>query len=217
MAYDSRTYRILIASPSDVEEERDVAVNVIQEWNDLNSYSRKVTLLPLRWENLYVELSLSVPNSSMQISAQHPCSHVAFAAAMLKDWRQKDPSVAVESRLAKYDPDTLQQTEEGWRLSVEWDALQPQRTRIIKPILYVSTKNASALQIRARVFADTFPEPLLLMANLNLTVRSQTVELSEFMPEWKKVCEGKQDFVGYDFADLSKSAQPTWIAAKSRD
>jgi hypothetical protein len=29
MAYDSRVYRILIASPSDVEEERDIAVNVI--------------------------------------------------------------------------------------------------------------------------------------------------------------------------------------------
>jgi hypothetical protein len=50
MAYDSRVYRILIASPSDVEEEREIAVKVIQEWNDLYSYSRKVALLPLRWE-----------------------------------------------------------------------------------------------------------------------------------------------------------------------
>ena len=50
MAYDGRVYRILIASPSDVEEEREIAVKVIQEWNDLHSYSRKVVLLPLRWE-----------------------------------------------------------------------------------------------------------------------------------------------------------------------
>lgn len=50
MAYDGRVYRILIASPSDVEEEREIAVRVIQEWNDLHSYSRKVILLPLRWE-----------------------------------------------------------------------------------------------------------------------------------------------------------------------
>jgi len=50
MAYDSRTYRILIASPSDVDAERDIAVRVIQEWNDLYSYSRNVVLLPLRWE-----------------------------------------------------------------------------------------------------------------------------------------------------------------------
>src|ERR1043166_3914515 len=50
MAYDSRAYRILIASPGDVDEEREICVRVIQEWNDLNSYTRKVVLLPLRWE-----------------------------------------------------------------------------------------------------------------------------------------------------------------------
>jgi hypothetical protein len=33
-----------------VEEEREIAVAVIQQWNDLYSYSRKVVLLPLRWE-----------------------------------------------------------------------------------------------------------------------------------------------------------------------
>lgn len=50
MPFTSRAYRILIASPSDVEEEREIAVRVIQEWNDLYSYTRGVVLLPLRWE-----------------------------------------------------------------------------------------------------------------------------------------------------------------------
>ena len=50
MAFDGRVFRVLIASPSDVEEEREIAVRVIQEWNDLYSYSRQVVLLPLRWE-----------------------------------------------------------------------------------------------------------------------------------------------------------------------
>ena len=50
MAFDSRVYRILIASPSDVQDEREIAVQVIQEWNNLYSASRKVVLLPLRWE-----------------------------------------------------------------------------------------------------------------------------------------------------------------------
>ena len=50
MTYEAKVYRILIASPSDVEEERDITVRVIQEWNDLHSYSRKIVLLPLRWE-----------------------------------------------------------------------------------------------------------------------------------------------------------------------
>jgi hypothetical protein len=50
MAYNAKVYRILIASPSDVEEEREIVVSVIQEWNDLYSYEKKVVLLPLRWE-----------------------------------------------------------------------------------------------------------------------------------------------------------------------
>ena len=35
MTYNVRSYRILIASPSDVEEKREIAVRAIQEWNDL--------------------------------------------------------------------------------------------------------------------------------------------------------------------------------------
>jgi len=50
MAYEAKVFRILIASPSDVEEEREIAVKTIQEWNDLNSHERQIVLLPLRWE-----------------------------------------------------------------------------------------------------------------------------------------------------------------------
>lgn len=50
MSYDAKVFRILIASPSDVDEEREIAVKTIQEWNDLNSAERQIVLLPLRWE-----------------------------------------------------------------------------------------------------------------------------------------------------------------------
>lgn len=50
MSYSARVFRILIASPSDVSEEREIAVNTIQAWNDLNSSERQIVLLPLRWE-----------------------------------------------------------------------------------------------------------------------------------------------------------------------
>jgi hypothetical protein len=50
MSYSARVFRILIASPSDVEEERDAVVSVIQAWNDLHSRTRALVLLPLRWE-----------------------------------------------------------------------------------------------------------------------------------------------------------------------
>jgi nucleoside 2-deoxyribosyltransferase len=50
MSFGARVFRILIASPSDVSEEREIAVNTIQAWNDLNSGERQIVLLPLRWE-----------------------------------------------------------------------------------------------------------------------------------------------------------------------
>jgi hypothetical protein len=50
MSFDAHVFRVLIASPSDVIEERDIAVQTIQDWNDLNSAERQIVLLPLRWE-----------------------------------------------------------------------------------------------------------------------------------------------------------------------
>jgi hypothetical protein len=50
MAFSAQVFRILIASPSDVTEEREIAVRTMQEWNDLNAAERQFVLLPLRWE-----------------------------------------------------------------------------------------------------------------------------------------------------------------------
>jgi len=50
MSYESTVYRILIASPSDVDEEREVASRIIQDWNDLHSFNKKIVLLPVKWE-----------------------------------------------------------------------------------------------------------------------------------------------------------------------
>jgi hypothetical protein len=50
MAYDARVLQILIASPGDVQDEREIVAEVINDWNYLNSRDRSVVLLPLRWE-----------------------------------------------------------------------------------------------------------------------------------------------------------------------
>lgn len=50
MSYEAKVLSILIASPSDVQEEREIAVKTIQEWNELHSSSKQVVLLPVRWE-----------------------------------------------------------------------------------------------------------------------------------------------------------------------
>jgi len=50
MTYESKVYQVMIASPSDIIKERHLAVEVIYEWNAVNSYKSKIVLLPAGWE-----------------------------------------------------------------------------------------------------------------------------------------------------------------------
>ncbi len=49
--YKATVIEIFIASPSDVQQERAMVREVINDWNSLNSKSRKVVLKALGWEN----------------------------------------------------------------------------------------------------------------------------------------------------------------------
>jgi len=50
MSYLTTTYKILIASPSDVTLTREAIPEVIYRWNRINSDYYKVSLLPVKWE-----------------------------------------------------------------------------------------------------------------------------------------------------------------------
>lgn len=50
MPYQATVYRILIGGPSDTEEFKIAAYELINEWNSLNSERRHTVLLPVRWE-----------------------------------------------------------------------------------------------------------------------------------------------------------------------
>ncbi len=47
--YHSDVYNIMIGSPSDIQEEVDTAIKVINRWNYLNSESTNIILMPLHW------------------------------------------------------------------------------------------------------------------------------------------------------------------------
>src|SRR5205807_4465350 len=42
--------RVLIASPSDVAEEREVLTNVVLDWNATHSKAEGIVLVPVKWE-----------------------------------------------------------------------------------------------------------------------------------------------------------------------
>jgi hypothetical protein len=53
MAYISKSIEVMIASPSDVADERKVVRDVIAEWNAIYSRSRGISLMPVGWETHY--------------------------------------------------------------------------------------------------------------------------------------------------------------------
>ena len=50
MAFDAKILRVLIASPGDVGDERNVIPEIINDWNTINSVLSKVVLMPVKWE-----------------------------------------------------------------------------------------------------------------------------------------------------------------------
>ncbi len=50
MPFRSDTYRVLIASPSDLVEERQAVTEAINDWNVQHAAAELVTLLPVKWE-----------------------------------------------------------------------------------------------------------------------------------------------------------------------
>ncbi len=50
MPYNATVYKVMIASPNDVAHERSIIRDVLNEWNTVNSDSRKIVLLPIGWE-----------------------------------------------------------------------------------------------------------------------------------------------------------------------
>ena len=50
MSYNAKVYKVFIASPDDVQKEREVVRSVIMRWNAINAESKKIVLLPVGWE-----------------------------------------------------------------------------------------------------------------------------------------------------------------------
>jgi hypothetical protein len=50
MSFKSQTYHVLIASPSDLAEERGAATNAVHDWNAQHAVSESTVLLPVKWE-----------------------------------------------------------------------------------------------------------------------------------------------------------------------
>lgn len=51
MPYTATVYKVFIASPGDLNEERNIARQVVLDWNNIHAESRQIVLFPIGWEH----------------------------------------------------------------------------------------------------------------------------------------------------------------------
>jgi hypothetical protein len=73
MPFRCETYQVLIASPSDLPEERQTATDAINEWNALNAAVEGVTLLPVKWETHAVPETGIPPQAAINAQLVDEC------------------------------------------------------------------------------------------------------------------------------------------------
>jgi hypothetical protein len=150
--------------------------------------------------NLYIELEASTTSSSIELMTyppgkEHDIPFTLFSTHDMFTWKKSRSArwKDLKSKLTKFDTDKfLHRADQGWRLSFEWEAIQPQRTRLIKPVFYIYSLESTKLSFSVKVFADSFPEPLVLQAEVNIEARQSDIELKDILPEWEKLLQDSE-------------------------
>jgi hypothetical protein len=121
-------------------------------------------------QNVYVEMSMQSPSKDVDI--RHTLDDRLFS------WEAR-------SERAEFDePDNfIDETDDGWQFWFEWAAIQPKRTRILKPALLIASRTDTQIDFTAKIFAGSFPEPLLLSAQLDLVIRRKKCLVSDLIPD----------------------------------
>lgn len=73
MPLKSEVYRVLIASPSDLTEERQAATEAVNDWNAQHAVAESVVLLPVKWETHAIPQSGIRPQAAINGQLVQPC------------------------------------------------------------------------------------------------------------------------------------------------
>jgi hypothetical protein len=73
MSFKAETYCVLIASPSDLAEERQSATEAVNDWNAQHAVAESVILLPVKWETHVMPQSGVRPQGAINDQLVHGC------------------------------------------------------------------------------------------------------------------------------------------------
>jgi hypothetical protein len=178
-----------------IEEAKDLAAKVVRREAWLPIALTIENESPLSIRNLYVELDLSSSSGAVEITDRpHRGFSYNFDSKIIQlmggysDYLDSGENLEqLQRSIERFEADKLQKTDLGWRLSFEWEALQPQRVRLIKPVLYAYSPESSKISISAKVFTDSLPEPNKLSAEIDIDVIREGKSFAEVVPKWRDV------------------------------
>lgn len=73
LPFSATVFNVLIASPSDVPEEREAIARSLHEWNSLNSFETGKVLLPVMWESHSVPVMGGRPQAIINEQVVRDC------------------------------------------------------------------------------------------------------------------------------------------------
>lgn len=85
MSYEAIVYNVMIASPSDVEEERNMIREVIIKWNYTHSIHNRKVLIPLGWETHSVPLLTKEGDGAQAVINEMVLKPADLLVAIFKD------------------------------------------------------------------------------------------------------------------------------------
>jgi hypothetical protein len=71
--------------------------------------------------------------------------------------------------------------EHTWSISSELEGLQPQRAKLIRPVIYASCFQDTTIHMTAKIFADSFAEPISIEAEASIEVNRREVKFAELI------------------------------------
>jgi len=92
-------------------------------------------------------------------------------------------------QMDSYSPNELHNTDNSWKILFEWNAVQPQRIRMIKPLFFALARSSCRVDIRARIYADTVPAPFSLTACLDIKVTEKQVSVQDVLPRLSEIID----------------------------
>ena len=136
--------------------------------------------------NLFAEITMTASDKSMILSDSAPFSGWSTYLYQQIQYRLPDDGgKAIRAILAEYESEGFRELDGEWRLTMTWDAIQPQRFQLAKPTLYLSTYIPGKLMLNAKLYSDSFATPYEFNAEVDVAVEKRPAKLEDMIPDWQ--------------------------------